>query len=82
MAWEVIIEPVDKGVVVSLTDGNVKSVVGRVAWSRAESIHPWRSFKWSLRRVIARAEAEAARLDGGAPVPEEEGMGTVGARFG
>jgi hypothetical protein len=66
MSWSVVIEPVDRGVVVSLTDGTVKSVIGRVAWSRRRSAHPLRSFKWSLRHVVARADAEVERLDGGA----------------
>ena len=62
--WTVLMEPVERGVLVHVTDGNVKSTIGRVAFSRRGTKRPfWRTFGWSLRRVIERAEAEATRLN-------------------
>lgn len=55
--------PVSDGVVVYVTDGKMRSAVGRVAFDRRRSIHKAMTFKRSLRRVIARAEVEAARLN-------------------
>lgn len=64
-------QPVERGVVVQLTDGATRSAVARVSYDRMTSTHPWRSFKGQLRSAIRRAESEANRLNG-------EGMGTSG----
>lgn len=72
MSWEVIIVPVEDGVVVYVFDGKTRSQEGRVAWNRWRSIHKLTGFKRSLRRVVARADAEANRLNGS----PEEGMMT------
>lgn len=60
--WEVIIRPdaKDRGVIVGLWDGATFSTEGRVAWAR---IGRGSSFKRKLREVIARAQAEASRLN-------------------
>lgn len=55
-----------KGVIVFVTNGKITSLVGRVAYDRSVTKHPFRSFKRSLRIVIARAEAEADKLNEGA----------------
>jgi hypothetical protein len=52
------------GVLVELSDGAQTSLFARVAWSRWRSKNPFRTFKGQLRRALARAEAEAERLNG------------------
>lgn len=77
--WVVTITPVNKGLLVYLTDGQTPpSLVGRVAWNRFESIYRRTSFKRSLRRVITRAEQEAEERNGQAIAQAEskrEGKG-------
>lgn len=66
--WEVVISPVERGLVVQVTDGRVRSVVGRVAWIPTDATFPRLRSLWrwdKLREVVARAEAEADRLNGG-----------------
>lgn len=55
-----------QGVLVFVTNGKITSLIGRVAYDRSVTKHPFRSFKRSLRIVIARAEAEADNLNKGA----------------
>lgn len=67
MAWETIMVPVDRGFLVQVTDGAVRSTVARVAWDRRGSKHPFRTFKAQLRDALTRAAQEAELLDTGAP---------------
>jgi hypothetical protein len=67
--WEVVMRAAAPhpdhpgGVVVSLTDGETVSTFARVGWRRRDSRHPLRTFKRQLRSAIARAAAEAERLN-------------------
>lgn len=63
--WEVLIRPHERGLEVSITDGKLVSIIGRVAWSRWDATGKFKvgTFKRSLRRVIARADAECARVN-------------------
>lgn len=59
--WEIVMTPQRRGILVQLTDGEKKSVVGRVGYSRLFTKYRLRTFKSSLKRVIKRAEREAFR---------------------
>lgn len=77
--WEVLMQPVGRGIVVYVTDGKIKSVVGRVSYDRWKSGNPFRTFKGQLLSVVERAEGEADDANARPVVVErEEGMGTVG----
>jgi hypothetical protein len=66
--WAVSMAPVQRGVVVVVTDGKINSLIGRVAWDVAGASRPLRalgsrSFKRRLQAVVARAEREVDRLN-------------------
>ncbi len=63
--WETIIVPVPGGVVVYVTDGKTRSLIGRVAWSRWNATGHFKlgTFKHSLRKVLSRAEVELMGLN-------------------
>lgn len=72
--WEVVMKPATgadvlrgtQGVLVFVSNGRITSLIGRVAYDRSVTQHPFRSFKRALQIVIARAEAEADNLNKGA----------------
>ena len=61
--WEVVMRPDPRGIVVLLHKGATYSLVGRVAYHRWVAVNKLMPFKMSLRRVIARAENEAIKLN-------------------
>jgi hypothetical protein len=72
--WEVIIKPVERGVLVQLVDqSGLTSTEARVAYRRWASVKGARrtgrsrTFKRALQRAIARAEARADELNGHRP---------------